>query len=316
MASGVGATAAGAVAGERSGAPDPLLEQASELAYELMNASRIYGCIDWCVGMFKTPSGPQAWVVSSEGSGFIPAGVFLPKSARLVFSDPGLDKDFHARWFGWVNPAQTMLAYGQLCMASNPNVELWAVAASTDYGGNAAVAREAGVRHIENCSLPLKSETERPTLDDSRVHRLTTIDPAEYARLTAGGAVDRAQMWALTVAAVRTVLVRASELLGFQVPPAIRQVATAIENGEPVSEELWAELDLARQSAVLDSSGQRPGRMSGDTGPSTYARCFHNVARAAELLQWWSGSTPEYVEIAYAARHIAKEAELWPTMAT
>ena len=90
----------------------------------------------------------------------------------------------------------------------------------------------------------------------------------------------------------------------------------AIENGEPVSEELWAELDLARQSAVLDSSGQRPGRMSGDTGPSTYARCFHNVARAAELLQWWSGSTPEYVEIAYTARHIAKEAELWPTMAT
>lgn len=318
VASGVGATAAGAVAGERAGAPDPLLDKASELVYELMHASRVYGCIDWCVGMFKTPSGPQAWVVSSEGSGFIPPGVFLPSSARLIFSDPGLDKDFHARWFGWVNPAQTMAAYGQMCMASNPNVELWALAVSTDYGGNAASARDAGVRHIENCALttsPIKPDTPAPALDETRIHRLETIDRPEYARLTTGGVVDRAQLWALTVAAVRTALSRASELLGFQVPPAIRQVATAIENGEPVSDDLWTELDVAMRAAILDSAGQRPGRMAGDVGPSAYARCFHNVARAAELLSWWRSTTPDYVEIAYTARHIAKEAELWPTMA-
>lgn len=318
VASGVGATAAGAIAGAQSGAPDPLLDRASELVYELMHASRVYGCIDWCVGMFKTPSGPQAWVVSSEGSGFIPPGVFLPSSARLVFSDPGLDKDFHARWFGWVNPAQTMTAYGQMCMASNPNVELWALAVSTDYGGNAAVARDAGVRHIENCALttsPIKADSAPPALDETRIHRLETIDRPEYARLTTGGVVDRSQLWALTVAAVRTVLSRASELLGFQVPPAIRQVATAIENGEPVTEELWADLDVAMRAAILDSAGQRPGRVASDVGPSAYARCFHNVARAAELLSWWRSTTPDYVEIAYTARHIAKEAELWPTMA-
>lgn len=318
VASGVGATAAGAIAGAQSGAPDPLLDKASELVYELMHASRVYGCIDWCVGMFKTPSGPQAWVVSSEGSGFIPPGVFLPSSARLVFSDPGLDKDFHARWFGWVNPAHTMTAYGQMCMASNPNIELWALAVSTDYGGNAAVARDAGVRHIENCALttsPIKADSAPPALDETRIHRLETIDRPEYARLTTGGVVDRSQLWALTVAAVRTVLSRASELLGFQVPPAIRQVATAIENGEPVTEELWADLDVAMRAAILDSAGQRPGRVAGDVGPSAYARCFHNVARAAELLSWWRSTTPDYVEIAYTARHIAKEAELWPTMA-
>ena len=318
VASGVSAAAAGAIAGAQSGAPDPLLDKASELVYELMHASRVYGCIDWCVGMFKTPSGPQAWVVSSEGSGFIPPGVFLPSSARLVFSDPGLDKDFHARWFGWVNPAQTMTAYGQMCMASNPNVELWALAVSTDYGGNAAVARDAGVRHIENCALttsPIKADSAPPGLDETRIHRLESIDRPEYARLTTGGVVDRSQLWALTVAAVRTVLSRASELLGFQVPPAIRQVATAIENGEPVIEELWADLDVAMRAAILDSAGQRPGRVAGDVGPSAYARCFHNVARAAELLSWWRSTTPDYVEIAYTARHIAKEAELWPTMA-
>ena len=55
-----------------------------------------------------------------------------------------------------------MTAYGQMCMASNPNVELWALAVSTDYGGNAAVARDAGVRHIENCALttsPIKADS-------------------------------------------------------------------------------------------------------------------------------------------------------------
>ena len=69
------------------------------------------------------------------------------------------------------------------------------------------------------------------------------------------------------------------------------------------------------RAAILDSAGQRPGRVAGDVGPTAYARCFHNVARAAELLSWWRSTTPDYVEIAYTARHIAKEAELWPTMA-
>jgi hypothetical protein len=318
VASNVGAAAGGAAAGAYAYGPDPLLDRASALVYELMHASRVYGCIDWCVGVFKTPSGPQLWVVSSEGSGYIPSGVFLPNSAHLVFSDPGLDSAFHARWFGWVNPAQTMLAYAQQCMANNPNVELWALAVSTDYGGAAAPVVEAGLRRVENCSLatsPIKAEAEAAALDESRIHRLETIDRVEYGRLTSGVTVDRSQLWALSVAAVRTALVRASELLGFEVPPVVRQVATAMETGSPVSDELWSELELAMRSAILDSSAARPGRLLSDAGPSAYARCFHNVARAAELLWGWRGDLPDYVEIAYNARHIAKEAELWPTMA-
>lgn len=318
VASNVGAAAGGAAAGAYAYGPDPLLDQASALVYELMHASRVYGCIDWCVGVFKTPSGPQSWVVSSEGSGYIPPGVFLPNSAHLVFSDPGLDSAFHARWFGWVNPAQTMLAYAQQCMANNPNVELWALAVSTDYGGAAAPVVEAGLRRVENCSLamsPIKAETVAAALDESRIHRLETIDRLEYGRLTSGVTVDRSQLWALSVAAVRTALVRASELLGFEVPPVVRQVATAMETGSPVSDELWLELELAMRSAILDSGGARPGRLLSDAGPSAYARCSHNVARAAELLWGWRGGVPDYVEIAYNARHIAKEAELWSTVA-
>ena len=46
--------------------------------------------------------------------------------------------------------------------------------------------------------------------------------------------------------------------------------------------------------------------MASDVGPSAYARCFHNVARAAELLSWWRSTTPDYVEIAYTARGISR----------
>ena len=314
VASGVGATAAGAAAGLRSAAPDPLLASASELVYELMHASRVYACIDWCAGVFKTPSGAHTVVVSSEGVGYIPAGVFLPRSALMLFSDPFLGKGFQARWFGWVNPAQTMLAYAALCGEHDPNVELYALAVSTDHGGSARPARDAGVRHFEDCSLmmsPIKPDAPPPPLDESRMHRLETLDRGEYVRLTGGGA-ERSQAWAATHTAVRTALARASSLLGLSVPPVIRHVASALDEGEAVAEELWAELEVARLNATLDSASQRPGRSSAGDGASPYARAYHNLARAAELLTWWRGDLPEYPEIAYTARQITRERELWP----
>lgn len=33
-------------------------------------------------------------IVSNEGAGYIPEGVFLPRTARVLFSDPRLDKAF------------------------------------------------------------------------------------------------------------------------------------------------------------------------------------------------------------------------------
>jgi len=320
VASGVGATAAGAAAGARSSAPDPLLQSASQLLYELMHASRVYGCVDWCVGVFKTPTGAQTVLVSSEGAGYIPAGVFVPRSARLLFADPGLGSSFHARWFGWVNPAQTMLAYAAACTGHDPNIELWAVAVSTDHGGSVVPARDAGVRHFEDCSLlvsPITADAAPAPLDETRMHRLETVDRAEYVRLTEGAGIapDRSQAWSTTQVAVRTAVTRASSLLGFSVPPVIRHVASALDLREAVSDAQWAELEVVRLNAALDSASQRPGRMLGDEGPSPYARAHHNLARAAELLAQWRGDTPEYAEIAYTARQIMTEAELWPEKA-
>ena len=112
-----------------------------------MKASRQYGTIDWCVGVFKTPSRTLTVVTSGEGAGFIPAGVHLPQGVESLFSDPGLDNAFRRRWFGWINPAQTMVAYAQSVTALDPNIELWAVAVATGFGGSAQPALAAGVPH-------------------------------------------------------------------------------------------------------------------------------------------------------------------------
>jgi hypothetical protein len=313
IASGVGAAAAGAGAGLRSSAPDPLLEGASRLVYELMHASRLYAAIDWCVGVFKTPSGTQTVVVSSEGAGYIPAGVFIPRSTRMLFADSSLSDGFLARWFGWVNPALAMLSYAALCTENNPNIELHAVAVSTDHGGSAIPARDAGVPHFEDCSLlvsPIKPEAPAPALDDTRMHRLEALDRAEYARLTR--TPDRSESWSTTEAAVRVALSRMSTLLGFAVPPTIRQIAHVLGKGEAITEEQWNELEMVRVNAILDSSSQRPGRMLDSEGASPYARAYHNLARLTELLAPWRGSDPQHAEIAYTAAQITTEARLWP----
>jgi hypothetical protein len=318
VGSGVGATAAGARLGVRSSAPDPLLQSASSVVYQLVHASRIYAAIDWCAGVFKTPSGAETVVVSNEGAGFIPPGVFAPRSVRMLFSDPNLGNGFRARWFAWVNPAQTMLAYAASCSEHDPNIELWALAVSTDHGGSAAPARDAGVRHYEDCSLmvsPIPSNAPAAALDDTHVHRLETLDRGEYTRLTGAarqGIPERSEAWTTTMAAVRTALARASNLLGFSVPPVIRHVSSALGNGEPVTEEQWDELELARLNATLDSASQRPGRMLDSRGVTPYGRAYHNLARSAELLGMWRGDPP-HAEIAYTARQITVEASLWPT---
>ncbi len=278
-----------------------------------MHASRLYAAIDWCVGVFKTPSGPQSVVVSSEGAGYIPPGVFQPRSARLLFSDPGLADAFRARWFAWVNPAQTMLAYAATCTELDPNIELYAVAVSTDHGGSALAARDAGVPYYEDCSLlvsPIKADAAAPNLDATRMHRLEALDRAEYARLIR--TPDRSESWTTTETAARLALSRASALLGFSIPPVVRQITQVLENGESVADSQWNELEMVRVNAILDSASQRPGRMLESDGASSYARAYHNLARLAELLALWHGDDPQHAEIAYTAAQITTETRLWP----
>lgn len=317
VASGGAAAAAGAVAGAKSAAPDPLLDDACTLVEELMKASRQYGTIDWCVGVFKTPSRTLTVVTSGEGAGFIPAGVHLPKGVESLFSDPGLDNAFRRRWFGWINPAQTMVAYAQSVTALDPNIELWAVAVSTGFGGSAQPARAAGVPHYADCPMPttdspLSGGVVQPPLDETRLHRLQALNPAAYAQLNTATPVDVRESLAITRQTAHVTFTQAGELLTLPVPPLLREIATHLDRGTAITESQWDELASAvLPMAITDSSGQRPGRIGTDTEASSYARVQHNVARLAELLLLWRRGAPDHREVVYLAHHIAAERQLW-----
>lgn len=316
VASGGAAAAAGAVAGAKSAAPDPLLADACTLVEELMKASRQYGTIDWCVGVFKTPSRNLTVVTSGEGAGFIPAGVHLPQGVESLFSDPGLDNAFRRRWFGWINPAQTMVAYAQSVTALDPNIELWAVAVSTGFGGSAQPARAAGVPHYADCPMPTDSPLSggvvQPPLDETRLHRLQVLNPAAYAQLNTATPVDVRESLAITRQTAHVTFTQAGELLTLPIPPLLREIATHLDRGSAITEAQWDELASAvLPMAITDSSGQRPGRIGTDTEASSFARVQHNVARLAELLLLWRRSAPDHREVVYLAHHIAAERQLW-----
>jgi hypothetical protein len=316
MSSGVGA-AAGAVAGMKSAEPDRLLADAEQLVFELAHASRVYGLLDWCVGVFLTPAGPEMVVVSNEGAGFIPPGVFVPRSARMLFCDSGLPTSFRARWFGWANPAQTMLAYAALLAEHSPNFSLHALAVSTGCGGSSMPARAAGVPHYIDCpmaSSPIPDDAEPAPLDEEHMHRLETLDRALYGKVTGlTAAPDRSESWEATRVAVRTALERASAVRELQIPPVLFEILAVLENGERVREDRWEELEYeAVWPLILRSGSERPGYVAGPEVASPSARAHHSLARAAELLAMWRN--PEalpHAEIAYTAAHVMGEAQLF-----
>jgi hypothetical protein len=283
---GVGASAAAATEAVRSERPDPLLEEASALVYELMHASRRYGMFsDWAVAVVHTRSGPRTLIASSEGAGYIPRGVFLPRSVHMVFTDPALSPQWRARWFSRSNPAEVALAYAAIA-AEQFGAETWALAVSTTYGGSAAPARSAGVPHIEECSystspIPAHRPATMP-LDERHQHRLETLDPGLYARLTGyGGRLpDRSESWRITTTAADTVLARVAALPDIAVPPIVCRVLDTLSRGVPVPAGEWSTLNDATVDVLGQGSGLRPGRIPGDDQPaSPTVRGYHDLGR-------------------------------------
>lgn len=313
----------GATAGTSAGsdAPqDPLLAAAVQLCFELQHGSRFYGILDWCVGVFRTADGAGIELVatSNDGPSYIPAGVFLPRSSRLVFSDPLVDQDFRDRWFGFSDPVATMMAYAAVRRGEAEQQPLYALAATTLMGGGLAAAEAAGVEHLHLClreNSPFKNETGDFPAGDSHVHRLAMVDPELLSWLQSSDR-DLAELTVhgdeLTTAAHAAVSARLGDS-AIIIPDVGLAVFNKLTYAEPIDEQLWNDLFLAITDAHYALGSARP---SDDAllAAELY-RMRHDVARFLEVLWWWrpvvepgdSEGAIKFVEMVYCAMQILGE---------
>ena len=82
-----------------------------ELTWKLQHAVRVVEVIgiEWAVGVFRSPSGIETVITSNDGASFIPAGVYVPRSVRVLATDPLVDDHFRQLWFGWADPARVLV---------------------------------------------------------------------------------------------------------------------------------------------------------------------------------------------------------------
>ena len=318
-ASGIAATGTGAAI-VSSETQDQHLDDAIQLAFELLHASRMYPGLHWCVGIFKVATGTETVIVSNDGASYIPPGVYVPRSARVLFADPELGTGFQAKYFGWVNPAATMVAYAAERAIHDPNVVLHAVAATTDPGGSTVLpARRAGVLHYQDCDStrsPIDITTPAPELDESRLHRLAVMSPQSFEQLNDDSLPPTERQtaaWEATAGAVATALAGA-EPLHIEVAPVIREILGGLASGSPISDDQWSALEEVRLYGK--SLFMRPGFIevepSGDPNTTVLYRAHHNLDRAVEALSLWRGDNPDHADIVYATEQVTKEGQLWP----
>jgi hypothetical protein len=286
---------------------------AKELAWKLQHAavSVNFGAIEWAVGVFRSPSGTETVITSNDGASFIPHGVYVPRSVRLLSADPLVDGHFRQLWFGWADPARVLVEYAGVRAESG-----WRLVAAATTGAVTAL-RDAGVEHPPSCSRdvnPLLRQGERPvaapTLDGLHVHRLSLVCPDMYPRLLR--VMDSHPLYqdrivnavsALLLDAATTQAVAVAE----GIPDAFRRVwATRGTPLEPSVQD-WAAYDAEAPSFNMQVAMKRPGFLSGAADPSEAiddARSYRAhwlVARTAELLGGFSTRPLPLPDMCYAA---------------
>jgi hypothetical protein len=291
------------------------------LVYQLMHGSRFYPGLDWCVGIFASDGGTfETVVTSNEGAGYVPAGVFLPREARLLFADSLADSNFRQRWFGWSNPVETMVAYAQVRRGEDGKFPLYAVAASALMDDTTLSAADvAGVAHVQLCSAassPLRGETTDQVLDKGHVHRLQLCDAdvlswLEDADRSVGEVTQRCEH--LTTAAWAAVSARLGTS-GLIVPDAGAAVFNQLSYGDVVSDRWWVELWAATEEAQSLSGAVR--RTADSPMSVEFYRQRHDLARLLECLYWWrpvasagEDASIRFSEITYCARQISRDEE-------
>lgn len=310
-----GVVAAGQTAAARERRESADAATAKELVWKLQHAAYMARnpAAGWAVGVFRSPGGTETVITSNDGSSYIPAGVFAPRSVRVLSTDPLLDGDFRQRWFGWGDPARVLVEYAQLRAQWGWKL----VAAVTTAGVN--VLRDAGVEHPPSCSgdtnplLQQGIEVPAPALDDMHVHRLAVLWPEVYPRLLrimdADPIFQDRIVSAVTAAMINAATTQAQVIDG-GIDEALRHVWAIRGSDREPSLQQWADYDKAAKALNVMTAMRRPA-FATNTGavadPSDTTeeladyRAHWIVARTAEHIGGWSRRPLPLPDMCYAA---------------
>lgn len=283
---------------------------AKELAWKLQHAAQAVGYpIEWAVGVFRSPSGTETVVTSNDGASYIPAGVYVPRSARVLATDPLVDDHFRQLWFGWADPARVLIEYAQLRAEMG-----WRLVAAATTGPLTAL-RDAGVEHPPSCTrqtnplLQPGQQIAAPALDGLHEHRLAALWPDVYPRLLRVMDADPLLQDRI-VAAASALLMNTATTQGVAVeggiPNAVRQIWLTRGGDRDPSPQQWAEYDAAAKDFNTVTSIFRPGFV-GQADPSETIeelaryRAHWMVARTAELIGGWATRPLPLPDMCYAA---------------
>lgn len=304
--------AAGQTAAARERRESADAAAAKELAWKLQHAAQeVEYPIEWAVGVFRSPSGTETVITSNDGASYIPAGVFVPRSVRVLSTDSLVDDHFRQLWFGWGDPARVLIEYAQLRAEMGWRL----VAAATT--GVVNVLRDAGVEHPPSCTRltnPWRQqgvEVPAAVLDGMHEHRLTVLWPDVYPRLLRVMDADPIFQDRI-VAGVSASLMRSAttqaQAVDGGIPDSIRQVWMARGGDREPTVQQWADYDAAAKSFNATTAIFRPAFVNGctaDPGDTLQERAFYRahwlVARTAEHIGGWSRRPLPLPDMCYAA---------------
>lgn len=285
---------------------------AKELAYKLQHAAEeIKYPIEWAIGVFRSPSGTETVITTNDGASYIPAGVFVPRSVRVLSTDPLVDDHFRQLWFGWGDPARVLIEYAKLRAQKGWRL----VAAATTSVVN--VLRDAGVEHPPSCTRmtnPWRQEgveIPAPVLDDMHEHRLAVLWPDVYPRLlrvmTADPIFQDRIVRGVSASLVHLATTQA-QALDDGIHDAIRRVWMARGADHQPTVQQWAEYDAEAKTFNGTTSICRPGFVNGATADPRDTlqeraryRAHWLVARTAEHIGGWARRPLPLSDMCYAA---------------
>ncbi|MBO0856568.1 MAG: hypothetical protein J2P18_22705 [Nocardia sp.] len=216
--------------------------------------------IHWAVAVLRGPAGAGVFITSTEGRGWLPAGLYLPREVSTPWAwDDMLDDgsgSVSSHWEGISDPARVLVEFG-LAWGPKANAELVALASSAPIDGslrtrfpNVATAGMVG-----------------PAYDaDLRLHTPDTVD-----RLDLSGSEAAVEAAVVPDGQLRSRLVElAAEVHGHVVhtgpstPDTVEsrrirdRILAVLEAGQPVSPQWWDEL---READDLLMAAMAPRRV-------------------------------------------------------